>query len=708
MKLFSFFSCVHPARRRATSRRLLPGGRTPAGLHLERLEDRTLPNGNVISGHVFNDANNNGLFDAGEHPIANSALELHNSANVVVGTAVTDANGYYEFNVDSTISTAPTTLTQTAAFPAQSTDWSRLQTLPQFDPAQGTLTSVKIVNSGSVTSQIKVESLDGAPSTITATVSGTLTLSAANVPAVVTSSSASKTFSATAYDGISDFGGTSGTDFGPQTATGSNSVTLTTAADLALFLGTGRITFTESAKATSAASGAGNLLTQINTTATGQVSVSYSYTPSNYLRPGKYTIVQTAEPSGFLDGKESQNGTVLAGSVGTDAIMVTLATNDLVNNDFGEVLPASLAGFVYLDLNNNGIKESGESGLAGVTVTLSGNNDLGAVQQTQTTAADGSYSFANLRPGTYMLSETPPKDYKDGKDTLGSAGGTVGNDQFANIALMPSVAGVNYNFGELTPPKVTTMVLASAFSVSNAPMARPQELPILSKLQFLASPGQSTLDPNTMAQVIFVDGLYRNLLNRACDLAGFSTWVPQLQNGAGRAQVVQSIYLSAEHRGVQVDRLYQIFLHRNADAGGRTFWINALLNGTSETSVARQLLASGEYQLSHPDNNSYLDGLFADVLGRSIDATGLAAFTQQLQTGVSRDAVAQTILTSDEAFVNVLNNGYTQFLHRPLDPAAQQSWLTQYHNGQITPASVCEAILASDEYFAQAGAAARS
>ncbi len=701
MKQF-FFPSVRRARRPLRARQ------TRARLQLESLEGRSLPSCNSISGYVFNDANNNGLFDSGESPMAQSTLQLRNSANVVVGTAVTDARGYYEFTTDSTINTAPTTLTQTASFPTQATNWSRTQTVPQFDPALGTLTAVKIVNAGSFTSQIKVESLDSAQSRITATVSGTLTLSAANLPTVVTNNAANKTFNAGAFDGTIDFAGSSGTDFGAQTASGSNSVTLTAATDLARFQGTGRVTFTQTAKATSAGSGAGNLLTQINTTATAQVSVIYSYLPSNCLRAGTYTIVQTAQPAGFLDGKESRNGTVLPGSIGTDAISVTLAASDLVNNNFGEVLPASVAGAVYVDLNDNGVKELGESGLAAVTVKLTGSNDLGAtVQLTQATAAGGSYRFTNLRPGTYTLTETQPSGYRDGKDTIGSAGGTAGNDQFTSITLAPGVAGINYNFGELIPPNPTTLVLADSFAV-NAPMARPEELPLLSKLQFLASPGQTTLDPNTLAQIIFVDGLYRNLLNRPADLAGFSTWVPQLQRGVTRAQVVHQIWISAEHRGVQVDRLYLTFLHRAADSSGRTFWVNALLNGTTETEVARRLLLSGEYQASHPDNNAFLDGLYADILGRPIDATGLAAWTQQLQSGVSRDAVALAILTSAEAFVKVLECAYMHLLHRSLDPAGRQFWLTQYQNGQITMASLCEAILASDEYFAQAQNAARS
>src|SRR5262245_40284651 len=66
-------------------------------LSLEPFEDRVLPSCNVISGYVYNDVNNNGLFNPGETPIANSLIQLRNAANVVVGTTITNAQGYYQF-----------------------------------------------------------------------------------------------------------------------------------------------------------------------------------------------------------------------------------------------------------------------------------------------------------------------------------------------------------------------------------------------------------------------------------------------------------------------------------------------------------------------------------------------------------------------------------------------------------------------------------
>jgi hypothetical protein len=427
-------------------------------LQLEALEDRYLPSGNVISGQVFLDANNNGRLDPGETLVAGSTIQLRNASGVVINSAVTDANGAYAFSVDNTINTAPTTLTRTAAVLSTPTDWTKGLSVNQFDPSQGTLTAVEIDNAGTFTSEIKVESLDNAPATITANDSGSLTLSGPGVAGLVTNTSTAKTFQATAFDGVIDFGGTSGHDFGPQTANGSNSITLTDAASLAAYTGNGSVNLSEFAHATSSASGAGNLIAQISTSASTQVSVIYHYIPSNALRPGKYTIVQVSQPPGLLEGLESSGGVVIPNSVGTDVIPVTLGNTDLPNNNFAELPPSALSGFVYLDPNNDGVKEPGEPGIGGVTVMLTGTNDLGTVNLTTTTAADGSYQFQNLRPGTYTLSETQPTGYLAGKNSLGSAGGTLGANQFSAITLGTGGSGVSYNFGELLAPRVSGFV----------------------------------------------------------------------------------------------------------------------------------------------------------------------------------------------------------------------------------------------------------
>lgn len=104
----------------------------------------------------------------------------------------------------------------------------------------------------------------------------------------------------------------------------------------------------------------------------------------------------------------------------------------------------SISGFVYEDLNNNGVKDAGEPGIAGVTITLSG--DDAAVT---TTDAGGAYTFL-LNPDccTYTVTETQPAGFADGIDTVGDSFGTLGNDVFSNIDIDGNTA-TGYNFGEL-------------------------------------------------------------------------------------------------------------------------------------------------------------------------------------------------------------------------------------------------------------------
>jgi hypothetical protein len=679
------------------------------GLIVEQLEDRLVPNGVVVSGYVFSDANNNGLYDAGEVPLAGAAVQLDNASGIVIASAVTDAQGAYAFSTDSTASTAPTTLTQTATVPTAATDWSTTVSLPQFDPTLGTLTAVDIINAGTFSSDIKVENEDPVPATITATDSGTLTLSNSFLTGLIATGSSSQQFNATAFDGVIDFGGTSGHDFGAQTAAATNSTTLTDASVLTAFTGTGSISFTEAAHATSNAAGPGNRVVQINTTASAQVSVIYHYIPNGCLKPGNYTIVLASQPAGYLPGKESSGGVVLTAAPGTNAIPITLASSNLTNNDFAEVAPARIAGSVYFDANNNGVRDAGEFGISGAGVTLTGANDLGSVQLTATTATDGSYQFAPLRPGTYAVTLVQPVDYLPGKETLGSAGGVIGSNLFSGIVLNVGIAGVAYNFGEILPPGSGGQILAASspgpgfattFASTDLGAFQAIDVSVLSKLQFLASSGSTNSDPPASANANYVNGLYQNILGRAADPAGLAFFVEKLQNGTSRLQVVDSLWTSPEHRTLEVDQLYALFLHRMPDPAGLTGWVNGFLAGASEDQVASGILASDEYRLAHADDASYVTGLYNDVLGRTGAPTEIAGWVQALQNGTSRQAVALDFLDSTEAAQNVIAVCHTHYLHNAGDASQDQGLLTSLGNGQATLKSLCEAILASDQYFA--------
>src|SRR5262249_16620765 len=144
------------------------------------------------------------------------------------------------------------------------------------------------------------------------------------------------------------------------------------------------------------------------------------------------------------------------------------------------------------------------------------------------------------------------------------------------------------------------------------------------------------------------------------------------------------------------------FLHRSADAGGRAAWVNAFLAGSSEQDVARAFIGSGEYQAAHASNTAYIVGLYADILGRMPSQPEISPWNQLLQNGMSRDAAASAFLTSNEAYLRVLNGDYQMYLHRSPDAVGQQAWLALLQSGQVTPGGASEAFLASDEFFAMA------
>lgn len=121
----------------------------------------------------------------------------------------------------------------------------------------------------------------------------------------------------------------------------------------------------------------------------------------------------------------------------------------LIVNDDGL---ARLSGYVYVDSNNNGQRDTGEAGIAGVTIGLLQNN---AVVDARLTDSDGFYEFTGLAAGTdYQLLEVHPAAYFDGSEQVGSLGGSIDpvnrNDEIFNITIPSGTAvGTDYNFGEL-------------------------------------------------------------------------------------------------------------------------------------------------------------------------------------------------------------------------------------------------------------------
>ncbi|KNZ32501.1 MAG: hypothetical protein AD742_12255 [Methylibium sp. NZG] len=199
------------------------------------------------------------------------------------------------------------------------------------------------------------------------------------------------------------------------------------------------------------------------------VATTTTDTLGNYvflgLAPGTYSVREPAQPVGTFNGITTAGAATAGGSAGTATAVGTApsAINTIVvaggqsstGNNFAEVVPSRIAGRVFLDANNSGTQQPGEAGIGGVAVTLTGTDDTGAaVNLSTTTASDGTYSFANLRPGNYTLTE--------GAQPAGSANGiTTAGPVYTLNTTTAAPGGVP---GSATAPSVGSVASPSGTS----------------------------------------------------------------------------------------------------------------------------------------------------------------------------------------------------------------------------------------------------
>src|SRR5205823_4068953 len=111
--------------------------------------------------------------------------------------------------------------------------------------------------------------------------------------------------------------------------------------------------------------------------------------------------------------------------------------------NFGNFPSNSISGQVFNDLNTNGNKDAGESGLAGWTVFLDSNNNgvLDVGEASTTTDVNSTYIFTNLAAGTYRVREVTPAGWAL----------TLDNPLPLQINNGTSFVGVNFgNFQQIT------------------------------------------------------------------------------------------------------------------------------------------------------------------------------------------------------------------------------------------------------------------
>ena len=171
------------------------------------------------------------------------------------------------------------------------------------------------------------------------------------------------------------------------------------------------------------------------------------------LLPGSYKVQVTA-PTGYLFSPQDQGSddTIDSDTDGTGLTACTTLASGQTDTtwDAGLYPPASIGDRVWLDANGNGIQDSTETGISGLTVNL---NQGGATVATTTTGPDGQYGFSNLASGQYTVCVLPTSDYLETYDLDGLA-----TPNCATLTVAPGDNRTDVDFGYLLSSPALTVV----------------------------------------------------------------------------------------------------------------------------------------------------------------------------------------------------------------------------------------------------------
>ena len=422
-----------------------------------------------LQGTVFNDSNSNGALDSGEAPLAGATISLYAANSTTpLATTTSGADGGYVFNSGNVTGGLTVGATYTLVESAPGTSNTGAQALSQIDPA--TVTAPNTIQVTVVDPNKVVPSLTGPVSYATGydrisyTLNGTSetilpTQLNFNLAASSALGSASLTSLCVGVNDRLDYNTPFPTVLDPQSAlpNGGQIAYLynhygTTALSTATALPTG----TQGLALKNVAAGLQIAVWEL------EYGSSFALTgyDAGYTSAQDYSELQTAttaflndatgksEKVAVLDASLTGNLPTASVTAGSQSVLAAMSFN------FGtKAIPlGSLSGVVYADGNNNGSKDANEAGIGGVTLTLV-NTVTGATAQTTTANADGSYSFANLAPGTYNVIEGTVNGYLPDVTNTGSLKG---------ITVAAGANTPNNNFGEILPGVVSGFVYADS------------------------------------------------------------------------------------------------------------------------------------------------------------------------------------------------------------------------------------------------------
>ncbi|ESP91371.1 hypothetical protein PL2TA16_00812, partial [Pseudoalteromonas luteoviolacea 2ta16] len=181
----------------------------------------------------------------------------------------------------------------------------------------------------------------------------------------------------------------------------------------------------------------------VNTTTTTNANGEFSFTGLIESNADGYTITQTPSTSYQTGNRYIGTG---AGVV-SNVAKVVVGTDPTPAIRFTEKPKAgekSIAGKVFFDVNQDGVVDSNDALLKDITVTISGTDKYGqAINQSVTTNANGEFSFTGLIESNadgYTITQTSSATYQTGNRYIGTESGVLSNIAKVVVGTDPTPA----------------------------------------------------------------------------------------------------------------------------------------------------------------------------------------------------------------------------------------------------------------------------
>ena len=230
----------------------------------------------------------------------------------------------------------------------------------------------------------------------------------------------------------------------------------------------------------------------------------------------------------------------------------------------------------------------------------------------------------------------------------------------------------------------------------------------------------------------FVYRMYKTVLGREPDPAGFDSWVKSLDDGtATAADLVYGFFNSGEYMGKGkssaeiVTDCYRTMLNRDPDAAGLEAWEKALDVGMSSDVVCAGFVSSIEFNAlaakygikpgtltltkardQNYERTAFVYRLYVDCLNRLPEVAGLESWCQALGQGTEGTTVAYGFIFSREYMDTLPDNDqfvdmlYRTILGRDGDKGGMSSWVNLL-NYTSTREKILNGFMFSPEFAAK-------